>query len=406
MQEVELSLDDLIANYNSSLKDIIDLQAPLLNRTITLRPHAPWYSDELRDAKHKRRQLERRWRSTKLEVHHQLYRDYCAVVNKLLCSTKITYYETQLEQCPHNSKAMFRTVNMLMGNKGGCPLPRHTSDLQLANDFSIFFTSKVSIIREPLNHDDKPSFVPHLDDDAPATLHSFTPTTIEEIVRIIKLSPNKSCELDPLPTWLLKLCVQELAPISAAIVNKSLETSCMPAELKRAHVRPRLKKSSLDPDVLNNYRPVSNLPFVSKIIEKVVDARLENHLRENDLHEPQQSAYRKHHSTETALIKIQSDILQALESGRVAALVLLDMSAAFDTIDHSILTERLHKSFGISGDALTWMISYLRQRNQQVVIGTTPSDDVKIEFGVPQGSVLGPKLYSLYSVVTVHKATR
>ena len=126
----------------------------------------------------------------------------------------------------------------------------------------------------------------------------------------------------------------------------------MPTELKRAHVRPRLKKSSLDPDVRNNCRPVSNLPFVSKIIEKVVDARLEEHLRENDLHEPLQSAYRKHHSTETALIKIRSDILQALDSGRVAALVFLDLSAAFDTIDHSILTERLQKSFGISGGAL------------------------------------------------------
>ena len=228
-------------------------------------------------------------------------------------------------QCPHNSKAMFRTVNMLMGNKGSCPLPSHTSELQLASDFSNFFTSKVSTIRESLNHVDTSNFVSPLDDDAPATLHSFSPTTIEEIVRIIKLSPNKSCELDPLPTWLLKSCAQELAPIITAIVNRSFETSCMPTELKRAHVRPRLKKSSLDPDVLNNYRPVSNLPFVSKIIEKVVDARLEEHLRENDLHEPLQSAYRKHHSTETALIKIQSDILQAIDSGRVAALVLLDL---------------------------------------------------------------------------------
>ena len=93
-------------DYSDSLKDIIDLQAPLLNRTITLRPHAPWYSDELRDAKHKRRQLECRWRSTKLEVHHQLYRDYCVVINRLLCSTKIAYYETQIVQCPHNSKSM------------------------------------------------------------------------------------------------------------------------------------------------------------------------------------------------------------------------------------------------------------------------------------------------------------
>ena len=117
LQEVELPLDALIANYSDSLKGIIDLQAPLLNRTIVLRLYAPWYSDELRDAKHKRRQLERRWRSTKLEVHHQLYRDYCVVINILLCSTKIAYYETHIVQCPHNSKAMFRTINMLVETK-------------------------------------------------------------------------------------------------------------------------------------------------------------------------------------------------------------------------------------------------------------------------------------------------
>ena len=99
LQEVELPLDALIANYSGSLKGIIDRQAPLLNRTITLRPHAHWYSDELRDAKHKRRQLERRWRSTKLEVHHQVCRDYCVVVNRVLCSTKTACYETQSVQC-------------------------------------------------------------------------------------------------------------------------------------------------------------------------------------------------------------------------------------------------------------------------------------------------------------------
>ena len=134
-----------------------------------------------------------------VNIKQGTYRDYCVVINRLLCSTKIAYYETQIVQCPHNAKAMFRTVNMLMGNIGGCPFPSHTSDLQLASDFSNFFTSKVSTIRESLNHVDTLNVSP-LDDDAPATLHSFSPTTIEEIVRIIKLSPNKSCELDPLPT--------------------------------------------------------------------------------------------------------------------------------------------------------------------------------------------------------------
>ena len=116
------------------------------------KPHAPWYSDELCDAKHKRRQLERNWWSSKLEVNHQLYPDYCIVVNRLLGSTKITYYEMQIEQCPHNSKVMFRTVNVLMGNKGGYPLPSNTSDLQPASDFSNFVTSKVLTIRDSRRH--------------------------------------------------------------------------------------------------------------------------------------------------------------------------------------------------------------------------------------------------------------
>ena len=142
---------------------------------------------------------------------------------------------------------------------------------------------------------------------------------------------------------------------------------------------------------------MSNLPFISKIIEKVVNTRIEQQLLENNLHDPLQSAYRKHHSTETALIKIQHDIVQALDSGRVAALVLLDLSAAFDTIDHTILFKRLKETHGMSVDALLWMASYLRQRCQQVIIGEDASADVTLGYGVPQGSVLGPKLYSLYT---------
>ena len=118
---------------------------------------------------------------------------------------------------------------------------------------------------------------------------------------------------------------------------------------------------------------------------------------ENNLHDPLQSAYSKQHSTETAIIKIQYDITQSLDSGRVAALVLLDLSAAFDMIDHAILLERLKETHGIVGDALLWMTSYLRQRCQQVITGEDASADVTLGYGVPQGSVFGPKRYSLYT---------
>ena len=149
-----------------------------------------------------------------------------------------------------------------MGNNRGCLLPSHTSDVQLPSDFSDFFTTKVSMFRDSLCPEDTPDLVTPLDGDVQVTLDSFFPTTNEEIIGIIESSLDKSCNLDLIPTWLLKSCTRELAPVIVAIVNRYFETSHVPVELKRAHIRPRLKKHLL---ILNNYRPVI-VPFVSKII--------------------------------------------------------------------------------------------------------------------------------------------
>ena len=148
---------------------------------------------------------------------------------------------------------------------------------------------------------------------------------------------------------------------------------------------------------MKNYRPVSNLPFISKVLEKVVVKRLDDHMLDNNLYSSGQSAYRERHSTETALLKVQSDILTALNSGSGAVLLMLDLSAAFDTIDHGILLSRLNNLYGISGDALDWFKSYLSSRVQRVIIGDTVSECKDLNFGVPQGSVLGPKIYCMYT---------
>jgi hypothetical protein len=228
-------------------------------------------------------------------------------------------------------------------------------------------------------------------------LHIFTPASEEEVKKLIQKAPNKSCGLDPLPTWLLKECVDELLPMITAMVNASIASGTVPNAMKCAHIRPLLKKSGLDRDTYKNYRPVSNLSFVSKLLEKIVAIRIEQHLVVNKLDEESQSAYRKYHSTETALVKVTSDILEAIDHGYMAILVLLDLSAAFDTIDHNILFKRLDTTFGIKGNALNWFKSYLDQRRQHVLINCDMSDPTDIEFGVPQGSVLGPKLYSMYT---------
>ena len=148
---------------------------------------------------------------------------------------------------------------------------------------------------------------------------------------------------------------------------------------------------------MKNYRPVSNLSFLSKILEKLVASRLHLHINSSHTSNDYQSAYRKFHSTETALLKIHNDILSSMDDGRVTALTLLDLSAVFDTIDHTILLRRLGYWFGVSGKALDSFKSYFTGRRQMIKLGNCLSSRSDLSFGVPHGSVHGPLLFTLYT---------
>ena len=141
----------------------------------------------------------------------------------------------------------------------------------------------------------------------------------------------------------------------------------------------------------------SNLSFLSKVLEKVVVNQLHTHINSSNTSNQYQSAYRKFHSTETTLLKIHSDILASMEAGRVTALTFLDLSAAFDTIDHTILLSRLDDWFGVTGKAFNWFKSYLTGRCQRIKLGDCLSSKADLKFGVPQGSVLGPLLFTFYT---------
>ena len=218
-------------------------------------------------------------------------------------------------------------------------------------------------------------------------LSSFTVVTEEQLSSLVCSSKTKSCALDPVPAHVLKECLSVLLPALTKIVNLSIESALVPDCFKLALLNPLLKKPRLDFEIYANFRPISNLIFISKLTEKVVASQLVDYAMQNDLDETFQSAYKQLHSTETALVRVNNDILVALDNHQSVILLLLDLSAAFDTVDHGILLDRLSHRFGICCLALSWFKSYLGNRFQFVEIRGEKSSHQPLTCRVPQGSV-------------------
>ena len=244
------------------------------------------------------------------------------------------------------------------------PYPWHTWHT-ITCQFLQLCTDKIKRIRSKFSSSDSPypflfPIIP------PPNLSNFDSTTLTEIRNIIFSSLKRENELDLIPTFLLKLYFNELDPTIINIINVSLSEGIFPSSFKQAIVHPLLKKLSLPDDDLNNFRPISNLNFISKILGEVVASSIHSNLLSNSLSSSFQSAYRLFHSTEATLLSIHNDLILAMDRGEVTSLILLDLSAAFDTVDHSILDHRLQNWFGLHGTSLDWFSSYLTSRSQAV----------------------------------------
>src|SRR5258708_14702513 len=240
----------------------------------------------------------------------------------------------------------------------------------MSSSFSEYFLDKINKISSKFIPNIITSLVEPSPTILPPQLHLFSAATSDEITCAISKSSDASCSLDPIPTKLLKSCLPALIMPITNIVNLSLSEGVFPDSYKNSIVKPLYKKHSLPHEDLSSYRPISNLNFISKIIERIIHTRISNHLKTFPSLSPFQSAYRPFHSTETALLRIQNDLLLAMDNRKVSALILLDLSSAFDTIDHNILLSRLSSYFGISGLALKLLTPYLQNRTQTVCINS------------------------------------
>ena len=392
----EINADDL----NTILRSSLDKHAPLKVRTVTDRPSSPWIDDNILRLKQQRRAAERKWRKTRNNDDRRSYKNLRDQVVNEISLAKQDYYSRKISACS-SSKTLFSIVNEMCGKeKSSRTYPTDIPEASLPETFISYFTDKVSSIRSSLDnaHSELIDLTKESSHNLQPNFHTFREVNSKEVREIIMSSPPKTCELDPIPTQLLVSCLDVILDPITKIINDSLISGHVPSCYKKAIVSPLLKKSNLDHNNLKNYRPVSNLPFISKILEKVVLKQMKEYLNANNLFEQNQSAYREFHSTETALLKITNDILLSCDAGDMSILTLLDLSAAFDTIDHSVLCHTLSEKFGFCGNVLAWFQSYLCGRSQCVMLNGKTSDFVDLKFGVPQGSVLGPVLYTLYTV--------
>ncbi|KAK3101096.1 hypothetical protein FSP39_000910 [Pinctada imbricata] len=385
-------LDTYVTHLENAITDVLDKNAPVKEKTKIIREPKPWFTENILKLKRKCRRAERLWKkhrqpnqfiemkNTRKEYYNELNREKTRTLSEKVSNFK------------GDSKKLYQFVNELTGTKSDNPMPTSESDNALAEEFADYFMSKIDKIRYELrdfeNYDAVTKEVP--------SFRTFNELTQDEVKKLIGELQTKTCQLDVLPTNILKSFLNELLPLITKLVNISLRQGIFPSEWKQAIVRPLLKKSGLEL-TSSNYRPVSNLPFLSKLIEKAALSRLQSHVNEHSLLPKNQSAYRRFHSCETALLRLVNDLLDGMEKQEVTALIAIDLSAAFDTVDHDILIDVLQKQYGVCDTALDWIDSYLRPRSFRVSVNSALSSPHQIRCSVPQGSCLGPWLYLTYA---------
>ena len=388
-------------NLHDKLQYLYDKNIPLVRiKYKNNKPQNPWITKGILKSIKTRNRLYKIFVRNPIDANSIKYKTYRNKLTKIIRISRKLYFSRRLESLSSNTNATWKVLKEVMGIKTD-PLPKE--DLILKGDkiadsddipkaFNSFFTnvgpqlaSKIDNTTIPFNN-----FLPERN---PQSLF-LKPTNANEIINITKsLKASKSQGYDNINTSLLKKIIYFIADPLSHIFNQSLLQGIYPNLFKISKVTPIFKKD--DPHEISNYRPISILSSISKVLEKIVYNRLYNFLNMHNILNPNQYGFRKNHSTDLALVKIYDKITNAMANKEHVIGVFLDLSKAFDTLDHKLLLSKLCH-YGIRGNALLWFRNYLADRKQYVSFNGQDSDILSVKCGVPQGSILGPLLFLLY----------
>lgn len=371
------------------IHSILDKHAPYKTFKVTKKDATPWVNNS--DIK-KHMDLRDNFKNDYNATGNQEFFDkFKALRNKVTAMRRVEQIKLFNENLNNNIKNSRDFYNAAKKLNVIPPKNEHVRVNFSANKLnSAFVSNNNAIIDEDLINEQ----IRQLYSNNPPCIHTFRfqPVIEQEVNKIVRGLKSNSCGVDNINSFVLKLIINRISSVITDIINTSFEQKVFPDKWKKAIIKP-IPKSAF-PIKESDFRPISLLCTLSKIIEKLVQKQICEYLNKHSLLDPYQSAYKPNHSCTTAHLKITEDILEAFDDSEVSLLVLLDFSKAFDTVNHRLLLEKL-SILGFQSDALDWIKSYLSNRQQKVLTENDESTWSNITNGVPQGSILGPLLFSI-----------
>ena len=395
---MESSAETAYNLFSESLFRIYDDCIPVRNITAKrLDVTKPYINDNIKAALKLKHKLQKLFNKRPISYGDQ-YRAARNKVNSLIKAAKANYFKDKLKQTEGDAKGTWEVINTLMGRKSK---PGSTDSLSVDGEdisdkdrisqcFNKYFSCVGSDLASKItNCGNWGKYLPPRVNNR----FNFNPCSAAEIIKIVKSLKSDSAGHDNIPTYVFKDNIDVLAPVIAFICNLSLSTGVFPSQLSIAKIICIFKSG--DPRLISNYRPISVLCVFSKIIEKLVHCRLSMFFNDNDLLSSAQFGFREGLSTVDAVHTLINALYDSFDRGKVALGVFIDLQKAFDSIDRSKLIGKL-MYYGVIDTELKWFQSYFHNRVQYVCFGDSQSQRLPVNFGVIQGSILGPLLFIIY----------